>query len=112
MKIEQIPGVHKATLSGALKKAIADSRMSSAQKQFVQDRLNVVMSAERTYHRRGWAHGQCAKEFDVTRVSAERSFAGWKARKSDQVVLVDRSLDVPRIVERKEVSRSYRSEVS
>ena len=112
LKFEQIPGVQKVTLNGGLRRVVDESRMSSAQKQFVKDRMNVVMSAERTYHRRGRTHRQCAKEFDVTRASAERSFAGWKARRSDEVVLVDRSLDVPRIVERKDVAKSYRREVS
>jgi hypothetical protein len=112
LKFETIPGVQKRDLANALGKTIDDADLTKEQKDFFQKRLFVVMSAEQTYHLRGRTHRRCAKSFDVTRVPQTGTFSAWKARKSDEVTLIDKSLDVPRIVSQAEISKSYRAQVS
>jgi len=112
LKFEQIPGVSKSLLRAGIMKTLGDAKLSEEQRLFFEKRIQVVMSAEQTFHRRGRDHRRCAKDFDLRKAPSPSSFQGWKARKSDEVVLLDKSLDVPRIVEKCEVSRAYRREVA
>ena len=91
---------------------IQASDISEARKDFYEKRVQVVQTAERTFHVRGRNHRICAKEFDVLKASPADTFAGWKARQHEEVKLADKSLDVPRSVDAKELSRMYRQQIA
>ena len=112
LTFETIPGLQRQTLRGLVLSTIAESNLSDARKQFYEKRVQVVQTAERTFHVRGRNHRVCAKEFDVLKASPPDSFAGWRARQFEEVKLADKSLDVPRSVDAKELSRMYRQQIA
>ena len=84
LKFETIPGLEKTTLQGLVLSTIQASGLSEAQKHFYENRVQVVQTAERTFHVRGRNHRVCAKEFDVLKASPPDTFAGWKARQQER----------------------------
>merc|ERR1712138_268556 len=102
LKFEAIPGLDRTTLHGLVLTTIQASDLSQVRKTFYENRVQVIQTAERTFHVRGRNHRVCAKEFDVLKASPANTFAGWKARQKEEVKLEDKSLDVPRSVDAKE----------
>ena len=114
VKVEKVPGVDVNEIGTMMRKITREHDKSTEKQESVCSRIHTVQKAERTFHLRARDHRECAKTWDQTKMHGKGTQTEWKATKGENVGirLIEESLDVPKVVQRRDLSRAYRAEVA